>query len=275
MGQVPVSHVSHTPHGADYLIIGRGRAALHLANYFDHLGLRYRTWNRHEPTHALISRAQFASHVLLLISDGAVEDFLNSHPWLLEKTCVHFSGRLVSARIPSAHPLMSFGQDLYDLETYQRMSFVLEKGRGSIADLLPGIKNPWFDINSQDKALYHALCVLSGNFTVLLWEKLFSVFESRLSLPKEAALPYLQQITRNLMTSQSGVSVLTGPLTRNDQETIAANLQALAADPYAEVYDAFVSAHLQSVPHTLQHSLHQWPEASGTTRQEKTNEIHS
>ena len=82
--------------------------------------------------------------------------------------------------------------------------------------------------------------MLAGNFTYVLWTKLFSDFESRLGLPREAAIPYLRTIASNL--SGGRADALTGPLTRGDSETVAANLAALQGDPFQDVYRAFVQA---------------------------------
>lgn len=233
-----------------YLLVGGGRMARHAAHYLELLGLTYETWTRREGREALEARARRASHVLILISDRAIEDFLSEHSFLRAagKVCVHFSGSLSTSLAPSAHPLMTFSDRLYSIDEYRRIPFVVERGRGSLADLLPGFPNPSYEIDSDSKALYHALCVMAGNFTVLLWEKTFATFAIRFGLPKTVLIPYLERISKNLAESPSGASVLTGPLARGDRATIDANLDSLSSDPYADVYRAFVSAHEQGRP---------------------------
>lgn len=231
------------PAFSSFLIIGNGRLARHLRTYLDFLHLPFVTWNRSEPESALTSAVCRASHILLAISDSALDDFFDSHPGIHAKTCVHFSGTHVSAKIPGAHPLMTFSERLYDFERYARIPFILEKEGPEFHELLPGFKNPNFKIDRAQKPLYHALCVLSGNFTVLLWEKAFADFALRLDLPKEALLPYLSATTENLVLSPEGTSVLTGPLARNDRATIARHLKTLEKDPFGDVYRSFVAAH--------------------------------
>jgi predicted short-subunit dehydrogenase-like oxidoreductase (DUF2520 family) len=233
MGQVPAS--------STFLVIGDGRLARHLHRYLLFEKISSQNWNRRQNTIEDL-RASTASHVLLAISDSALEGFVREHAFLRDRTIVHFSGALSLKEIPSAHPLMTFSDEPYVLETYRTIPFVLERGRGELARLLPGLKNPTFEIESSQKVLYHSLCVLSGNFTVLLWEKAFAEFSSKLGIPKDALLPYLRQTTENLANAPVGKSVLTGPLARGDRETIARHLAVLKNDPFGPVYQAFVDS---------------------------------
>lgn len=226
MRQVPAD-----PH---FLLVGDGRLARHLAHYLTLLGLPFDQWSRRQgPPSALRDYADRASHVLLAISDSALAAFVEDHPDL--HNCFHFSGALTIAGATSVHPLMTFSHELYPLDVYKSIPFICE------AESLPGFPNRSFALDPAMKPLYHALCVMSGNFTVLLWEKAFASFAS-LGLPREVLLPYLAQVATNLITAAPGESVLTGPLARGDSTTIDKNLAALGGDPYADVYRAFVRA---------------------------------
>lgn len=261
MRQVPAQPGITASQAVAYLIIGDGRLARHLQAYFRFEALPYLTWSRtsqaspDSPDSNLRSLAAKATHILLAISDSAIEPFLKEHRFLQDKVCVHFSGALVTPLAASAHPLMTFSQltssqGAYSHERYLEIPFVLEKGRGSLSNLLPGLKNPSFEIQRDDKVRYHALCVMSGNFTTLLWEKTFREF-AKLGLPKEVLFSYLNQITENLEASPAGTSVLTGPLVRGDQTTIEKHLAELGADPYADVYRSFVTAFEKTGSDTL------------------------
>lgn len=252
------------PAFSSYLVIGNGRMAQHFKRYLELEGLPFESWHRsskgssnlkrseireHFGSHQeaeLRRKAENASHILLLISDGAIQEFLQARPYLFQspsRVCVHFSGALVLQEAPSAHPLMTFSETLYDLETYRQTPFIIEQHQASFAELLPGFKNPHFAINPDLKGLYHAWCVLTGNFTVILWEKAFRLFEKQFGLPKEALLPYLQQTQRNLATAPTGSSVLTGPLIRNDAKTLEQHQRLLTGDPFRDIYAAFVAAY--------------------------------
>jgi predicted short-subunit dehydrogenase-like oxidoreductase (DUF2520 family) len=135
---------------------------------------------------------------------------------------------------------MTFGPELYDLQVYRSIPFIEERGGCRFDDVFPTLCNQSWPLDPHLKPLYHALCVLAGNFTTMLWSKAFSEFEGCLGLPREALVPYLRQTCRN--TEASGRRALTGSLARGDRETTARDLEALADDSYARVYEAFVAA---------------------------------
>jgi predicted short-subunit dehydrogenase-like oxidoreductase (DUF2520 family) len=221
-----------------YTIVGNGRLARHLSHYFDLVGLSFRRWNRDEHAHLPIPQADTT---FILIRDGAIEDFIRSHPELRERRLVHCSGSLVIPLAEGWHPLMTFADELYDLGTYQQISFIAEREHQALGPAFPDLINPVFFIPQKDRPLYHSLCVLSGNFTVMLWGKLFRELEGRWQISAAAAHPYLRQITANLITR--GERALSGPLIRGDQQTIDKNIQALNEDAYQSVYRAFVAAY--------------------------------
>lgn len=231
------------PSTTTYLILGRGRIATHFCRYFELLELPFQQWDRSQSLDLLADKAEFCSHVLFLLPDDVIESFHFEHEKLFDQMVrVHCSGALNSKEISSAHPLFTFSEQLYDLQTYEQMPFVLDAGQ-EISHLLPGLPNPSYHLNPDQKNLYHALCVMGGNFTVMLWEKVFDDFEVKLNLPRRVLSPYLGQICANLSKSQIGTSVLTGPLVRNDLGTIEKHLEALAGDPYEDVYRSFVAAY--------------------------------
>lgn len=222
-----------------YLIVGNGRMARHVSFYFDQLGIPYSQWAR--KTHSkedIQALAHSASHVLILISDSAIEAFINDNPCLNSKTLVHFSGSLVTPLAYGVHPLMTFADDLYTLEAYKKIPFVCDAGAPSFAKLFPGLPNQSHTLPAELKSRYHALCVMSNNFTTLLWQKFYQELEQTLNLPTSIIYPYLDQTLHNLKSNT--ICVLTGPLARNDKSTIDMNLKALEDDPFQSIYKAFV-----------------------------------
>lgn len=242
------------PANSSFLLIGNGRLARHLAHYFELEAIPFSVWSRNDSSPPVVAGPLASSaalpqlaprHILLAINDSAIEPFIREHRLdeLGSQTrVVHFSGALVTPLAASAHPLMTFGERLYDLPTYRAIPFVVEAGRVDFSELLPGLKNPFFALNAELKPLYHALAVASGNFTVLLWEKVFADFEEKLGLPREVLRPYLAQTAKNLGQVEKGDSVLTGPLVRGDVATLAKHLTALKGDSLALIYQAFVEA---------------------------------
>lgn len=224
-----------------YLIIGNGRVARHMACYFGLLGIPHTFWHRGMAEHVLTSHVRAATHILLLIRDDAIADFAQFHLADAHAIKIHFSGVLNVDGVYGAHPLMTFGPDLYTQEKYQEIPFVVEQGAPEFADLLPGLPNPHTTIAKEDKAKYHTLCAMAGNFSCLLWQKLMHDFEHEFGLPAETAQAFLRQQTENLISDYK--SALTGPLARGDHATLSKHLHALKDDPFGEVYQSFINAY--------------------------------
>ena len=224
-------------------IVGDGRLARHFRHYLNLLGLSVCAWSRRaadaNPPDALAP----CRTVLLLIQDAEIVRFIDAWPALRDKRLVHCSGSLVTPAAQGAHPLMTFGPDLYDLATYQAIPFILDVEGTPFRDLLPGLPNPSFTIPAAERPFYHALCVMAGNFSTMLWLKLFDELQGRFGIPASAAHPYLARMTSNLLTDAD--HALSGPLARGDAETVGANLEALEGDRFHAVYAAFVRAHAQ------------------------------
>ncbi len=237
MRQVPEQHA--TPLG----IVGSGRVARHFHHYFTLLGLPVCVWSRRgrapSPPDALAS----CRTVLLLIRDEAIVPFVDAWPALQEKRLVHCSGSLVTPAAEGAHPLMTFGPTLYELAEYRAIPFVLDAGGTPFAELLPGLQNPSFMIPAVERPYYHALCVMAGNFSTILWVKLFDELHRRFGMPASAAHPYLARVATNVMADAD--QALTGPLSRGDAKTVTANLGVLEGDPFHAVYSAFAKVYDQ------------------------------
>jgi hypothetical protein len=222
-----------------YLLVGTGRLSRHLQHYLAMESIAFELWDRSsaERFESMLARA---GAVVVLISDDAIEPFLarratgDRPPW------IHCSGSLTTPLADCAHPLMLFGDELYDHATYRRIPFVTERGRRSFPELFPGLANPHSEIDPGLKGLYHTLCTMGGNLSTLLWMKVFEDAEGRLGLERELFYPYLEQVTRSLMVS---ADPLTGPLARGDERTVARHLAALVGDPFEGVYRAFVAAY--------------------------------
>ena len=221
------------------LIVGDGKMATHLGHYLSLLGIEYSQWSRKK--YSAISLETLFSHstlTVLLISDASLQDFINAHVFLKTKPIIHFSGALSIEGIHGAHPLMTFSQNLYDLEIYKQIPFVLEAGQENYLDFLP---NDFYEIPAELKSYYHMLCVLSGNFTNILWQKFFSELDTKFQLPPSVGQLYLKQITQNII--QDPNNSLTGPLARNDTNIINQHVEILEKnkDAFKDIYQAFVN----------------------------------
>jgi predicted short-subunit dehydrogenase-like oxidoreductase (DUF2520 family) len=232
----------------NYAIVGGGRLARHFSEYFrlleiphncwarDH-GSSFNTFNSPDAEQRLKETVCNADRLLLLVSDTSITALLKQYPFLHAKKLIHCSGSLSVPGVAGAHPLMTFTDSLYELDTYQNVPFVVEVGQ-SFTQLFPALPNPHFMISAQDKARYHAMCVMAGNFSQLMWKGISDRFEQQLELPATTLHPYLKQVAENF--TQTPESALTGPLTRNDGQTITRNLNSLDGDPLQDLYAAFV-----------------------------------
>jgi predicted short-subunit dehydrogenase-like oxidoreductase (DUF2520 family) len=225
-----------------FAVIGNGRMAKHMAYYFDALHVSYQSWARrtHTPSQ-LADILEQSTHVLLLISDNAIDSFIQecelSSPQYSSLIKIHFSGSLVSPFAYSAHPLQSFADELYSLSEYEAIPFVLDENSPDFKALLPGLKNPHYRIISSDRAYYHAMCVMANNFSTILWQKFFLEMTGRFNINQKDLLPFLNQSFRNL--AKDPAAALTGPIPRNDTLTLQRNLAALKRDDFYPIYKAF------------------------------------
>lgn len=239
----------------NYAILGGGRLARHFSRYFQLLGVPHQCWTRDpgspfntfktaDAEHRLRQTLVGADHVLLLVSDHAIAALLKQFPYLNDKQLIHCSGALTIPGVAGAHPMMTFSDSLYDLDLYRSIPFVVETGH-TFRDLFPSLQNPGFAVAVEDKARYHALCVIAGNFAQLMWKGVLDRFDKQFEWPAGILEPYLKQVTTNFV--QNPKSALTGPLVRNDDKTIERNIDALEGDPLQNVYQAFVDLHRHSV----------------------------
>jgi len=225
-----------------YLIVGNGRLSKHFQHYFQLKNISFKVWTRNSDE-SLQSYEKNAESILILIKDDEILNFLKdySDTFSKSKNLIHCSGLLSTPLAESAHPLMTFADELYSLEKYESINFITEKGRLSFNELFPDLNNLSYAIESSEKTLYHAYCVLSGNFTSIMWKFFFDYLKSN-NIPGAAAFPYLIATTENLMKASQPLS---GPLIRNDSNTIYSHLEALENHPLRNLYISFLEAYDQ------------------------------
>ena len=236
MRQVPLKNLQKLKAFSCYGLVGRGRLAKHLTYYLELLNLHYITWSRDSKID-LYKTFKDCSHILLPITDSAIEPFIRCHQeFLSKKMCIHFSGALFTPLAIGVHPLMTFAQKLYNEDIYRQVHFVIDS-KHPFDKVLPGLPNSYSTISPSQKAKYHALCVMSGHFSSLLWQLFFKEMK-KFGIPKSQTLPYLQQTFNNIAHLEDS---LTGPLERNDHQTIKANLEALKDnEALYNIYKSFI-----------------------------------
>ncbi len=217
-------------------IVGDGRLAKHFKQYFKLLDLPYSSWSRKD-TSSFFEFASKQDIILLMISDDSIESFYRENPLLKEKICFHFSGALSLDGIHSCHPLMTFSNHHYSIAEYQRIPFIGELGKMQLSDLIPALENKAVMIPSNMKDKYHAWCVMAGNFSVILWQEFAANMKCDFDISNDLIKPYMRQIFNNMDYDLD--CSLTGPLVRNDNETMKKNLNALDG-VYEQLYRSFL-----------------------------------
>lgn len=239
-----MSEVKTTGTPVTILLIGSGKLSKHLSHWFNlnsNHSFKFLNWDRHQDPHAIHRYAAQATHIWLAISDNAIIPFFEKYLAGHDARVVHFSGALHDPRLTSAHPLMSFSQDLYADDFYPRIQFALT-GCDDLSQALPGFNNPWFPLKAEVKPLYHALCVAAGNFPQILWNEVHKIAAEQ-KLPAEAFDLYIQQITQNFLSMKE--AALTGPIVRKDVSTTEKNISALAGTPLQSIYQSFTKEFLK------------------------------
>jgi hypothetical protein len=234
MRQVPAFDA--TPLG----IVGDGRVARHFLHYLNLLGLPVRTWSRRRPASGPIDAFAGCRTVLVLIRDAAIVPFVNEWPLLREKQVVHFSGNLVTKVAQAAHPLMTFNDGLYDLETYRTIPFVLDSDGPAFHDLLPGLPNPSFTIAEPSTLLPRAVRVGGQLLHASLGEAIRGIPTSPGDSDIRGVLLHDADNRQSRRRSCASPQRAALPWRRcNDR----ANLKALQGDPFRHVYASFVRAY--------------------------------
>lgn len=220
-----------------YGIVGQGRLAGHFLHYFRLKQMQVVQWHRGltRPMEQVLLHAEI---VLILINDDEIESFIKKNPFLKNKILIHCSGSLVTKLAQGFHPHFNFTHQLYDEKTYEKIPFVIEKGLHSFREIFPQLSNPSYEISKKDRPLYHALCVMSGNFPTILWQACSKVYSKKMKLPPTFFAPYIQNCVEQFV--QDPEKALTGPLIRNDKKTIEKNLKSLKKTPLHDIYKSFV-----------------------------------
>lgn len=247
MGQVPQSTATQRVIiqnlATTILIIGNGKAAKHLSFYFNKLGYIITKWHyKTNNFNELYDLFQSCAYCFLLIKDDAIQEFVQQNSFLKTNKSFHCSGALIIDDVRCLHPLMTFNENLYEAPFYKKFHWAIFEKNKKLSDYIPLLTNPYFYVNLEQKSLYHAMCVMSGNFTQLLLQQVLSQWSEALHLSKESLQPYMQMSLENFW--QGGTKALTGPLARKDFNTIKKHQESLSGTPQLKLYQSFLEIYL-------------------------------
>ena len=228
-------------HQAGYEVVAvASRTPAHARALADAVGAR------HVPTPVAAARA--ADVTFLTVPDAAVTKvaatITASGTGLGGHGLVHCSGahhaaaigalRQLAAQVGAVHPLQALTLDS-DPEVLRGTFFSVEADPG----LLPALQRMVADVGgipfaapAGDRALYHAAAVLAGNAPLALLARAAGLLETAgvdPAMATEALATLLEGAARNVRRL-GAQAALTGPVVRNDADTVARHLRALRND---------------------------------------------
>lgn len=248
-----------TSQAQTYAIIGKGKMGTALVKALKHsraYRLHSHVAGRSQNFKAL---AKNGGPEILLIAckDDAIEATSKAAIAGLEnlKLLVHFAGSRGPSVLPklpnvarlALHPIQTFATgdpDLFVGSSFMastRDKYALQFARQFVRELGG---SQIIEMREEQLPLYHAMTVFSSNTLVLTGMAIEDIARKlglKTSVMKKALTPLMRQTLRNLM-NQDARKVLTGPIARGDEATIAIHQKALkSADPSSrELYSAFL-----------------------------------
>lgn len=136
------------------------------------------------------------------------------------------------AWIASVHPIKSFAEPKQAILSFQPTYCGVEGNPAALARLQPlfeAIGGIVFNINPEQKTLYHAASVFACNYLVALQSISLRAF-AQVGVDESLALKILQPIVQETVTNifQLGpAAALTGPIARGDAKVVTKQLTAL------------------------------------------------
>ena len=235
-----------------YAIFGPGRVGANMAAYLEKLGHEARLIARaqaEEDRAACEDMINDADIVAAAIPDGKLEAWRDE--W--REACgprpmIHFSGAVSVTGMHGFHPLYSFPKTKLSADAMKSIAFACPESGPSFGEIFPGAPNPTFIVADKDRARYHALAVLSGNFVGYIWNETAKAFSGLADQPPEDILEsYFKCIVDRF--AENPTNSITGPIPRRDRITVEKNLASLEGDEkLKELYQAFLNAAWPTYP---------------------------
>ena len=263
--------MAHNPSSMDkpsIAVIGAGRVGSSLAAALHTTGYPITAvWSRTEaharelaarvsaPVVSLESAPRAAALTLIAVSDDSIGELAArlaaGGAWENGRMVIHCSGTLPAAALAPAaargalvgalHPLVAIAER--DQALPRGITFAVEAAeplRGLLRRMAHDLGGRPFNLDPEQRPLYHAAAVLASNYTVVLAALAAELLQHAGvggGVALEALLPLLRSAVANLETA--GLPhALTGPLVRGDAGTVMRHLAELdhAAPAIAAVY---------------------------------------
>lgn len=173
-------------------------------------------------------REQGAELILLCVPDSAIAEVaqaIDPGPWL-----AHVSGGTpLSALDPhtrrfGVHPLQTFtrarGPEQLD-GAWAAVTAETEEGRALGVELAETLGLHPFELEEENRAIYHAGAAIASNYLVTLYRAASELVEAA-GAPPDALEPLMRRTIENEFE-------LTGPISRGDWETVERHLESIRA----------------------------------------------
>ncbi len=151
----------------------------------------------------------------------------------------------------SVHPMTSFHTKQMSLDDVNQVTFAIEgdaAGLEQLSALLNFTQNPFVTLNKNKKVEYHIACVAMTNFLVglvsfaqNLWDDCLEKDNNK-NKTHELLLNFAEGVIHKLKEGASTKEALTGPLIRQDYETLKKHMKQLTGND-KKIYQT-ISLHL-------------------------------
>lgn len=165
---------------------------------------------------------------------------------------IHCSGALNSTllkpvaekgcKTASFHPLKAFNTSVLDKEVFKKCDCVAEGDLPSLnllSQLCKQLGANFIQIQTDQKATYHAAAVIASNYLVTLAARSIELLQQigiSTSAAKSMISKLMQSSLNNINQAEDAAKALTGPLVRGDLATIKLHLEAITNPDILALY---------------------------------------
>lgn len=181
---------------------------------------------------------------------GHVWDCITNYK-LTDKIICHFSGSLSSYVFSeieatgavgcSIHPMFAFSDKFKSYEKFSTACLTMEGHERALQIMRPlfeQLGHKVLTVKAEDKMKYHAAAALASNYMIGLFQTSLNLLED-CGFSEEDSRMLLEPLVRNnvnAMLKHSTAEALTGPVERNDVETVQKHLEVLQGKNAEDVY---------------------------------------
>lgn len=265
-------------------IIGAGKVGVTLGKYLSNAGIcvtgyysrteesadEAATFTGTAACQSLAELAAASDTLFLTVPDDAVRQVWQEIAGLsiCQYIICHFSGSLSSNVFSgienaghyglSIHPMYAFSDRFTSYQNFYTSYLTMEGSARAVSVMKPlfeGLGHKVLTIRPEDKIKYHAAAAMASNEMLGLMQASLNLL-AECGFDREDAMKMLAPLVRgniHAMLEKGCAAALTGPIERNDVQTVKEHLEALAGSEAGEIYRSLggtmVSLARQKNPH--------------------------